>query len=806
MWRKIIVMKKIYLFLAFVAFTFLANAQFSLSGKITDENGDPMVGASVQILEKNLGTVTNADGFYELINLAEGQYAVESSFIGYKKSTQTIAVNKNSSLNFSLVPTTFMAEEVIVKSTRADEKTPVTYSMVDRKDLGKNNVGQDFPYLISMEPSMVTSSDGGTGIGYTGMWIRGSNIQRINVTVNGIPLNDPESHGVFWVNMPDFTSSVNNAQIQRGVGTSTNGGGAFGATINMETSTLESKPFTEINSSAGSFNTFKNNVRFGTGLIKGKWAFEGRLSKITSDGYVDRASSDLKSFFVQGGYYTNNTTLKAIVFSGKEKTYQAWYGVDDWTVENYGRTFNWAGVIYNEDGSMRYYDNETDNYQQDHYQLHFSQKILEGLKFNAALHYTYGRGYYEEYYQGATLADYPIGTLYFGHDSTLNANGAYDYFYHDSVTNGDLIGRRWLDNQFYGSTYSLDYTHKNLNLNFGGAINKYAHAKHYGELIWAQYAGNTGLGDRFYNNESDKTDFNNYLKANWQLDKFNLFGDLQLRKVIYTGSGTDDGGVLINIDENYTFFNPKIGLTYEVGNIGDLYSSFAIANREPIRTDFTDAPDGTKPEPEHLSDFEMGMRNKGSHGFYNANFYYMKYTNQLALTGELNDVGSPIRANVGKSYRMGIELDGGYEPVKWFAFRSNLALSNSNTDYNEQVNGEIIPHNNVQLSFSPQVVGGIELNFTPFNNFEAGLSTKYISKQYLDLTQNEDLTLDPYSYTNINLSYTLKPKLMDEMQFTLLICNVFNQMYSSNGYVWDGVKYYYPQAGINFLAGIKLRF
>lgn len=785
----------------------VAQAQHTLSGTVTNKDGEALIGASVQFKNLQLGTITNEMGEFEIRQVSSGNYTIKVSYLGYEPTEKQVSIDGNKTIDFTLKATSFMAEEVIVESTRANEKTPVTFSVVEKEALESKNMGQDLPYMLSMEPSLVTTSDAGAGVGYTGLWIRGSNIQRINVTVNGIPLNDPESHGVFWVNMPDFTSSVNSAQIQRGVGTSTNGGGAFGATINLETNTVKKEAFAEVNSSAGSFNTFKNNVRFGTGLIKGKWAFEGRLSKISSDGYIDRASSDLKSFFVQGGYYTNNTTIKAVAFSGKEETYQAWWGVDEETMESLGRTYNWAGYIYEDDGTERFYDNQVDNYQQDHYQLHISQKVLPNLTFNGALHYTYGRGYYEEYYQNENMVDFGLNNLYFGFDSTQN-NGAYNFFYHDTVNQSDMIVRRWLDNHFYGGTYALDYNMGKLNFNFGGAYNKYADAKHFGEIIWAEYASNSQIRDKFYDNVSNKTDFNNYLKINYSPIKgLNFFVDAQLRNVIYTGQGTDKGGTLIDIDENYTFFNPKVGISYQIKDMGMVYGSLAISNREPIRTDFTDAPSGITPEPEKLTDIELGFRNRTKNNFYNANFYYMKYTNQLVLTGEINDVGSPIRSNVGESYRMGLELDGGVKPFDWAQLRANMALSTTNTDYRAQISDtEFDLFNDVQISFSPQVIGGIEAQFHPIKDATITWTTRYVSKQYLDLTENEDRTLDAYNFSNLSLAYSVFPQQMKELQFSLLINNMFNQLYSSNGYMWGTTPYYYPQAGINVLGGVKLKF
>ncbi len=792
--------------LALMCFSISIYSQHKISGTLTDKDGKPLVGANVIIKELKVGATSDKAGTYTINNIEEGNYTLKVSFIGFEEINQSIAVKKNLELSFSLEDAVITGEEIIVKSTRAGISTPTTYSEVGKEAIESKNLGQDMPYLLGMEPSLVTTSDAGAGIGYTGLWIRGSNIQRINVTVNGVPINDAESHGVFWVNMPDFASSIESAQVQRGVGTSTNGGGAFGATINLETNLVEEEAFGEINSSFGSFNTLKNNARFGTGLIKNKWAFEGRLSKVSTDGYIDRASSDLSSYFVQGGYYTDKTTVKAVVFSGREKTYQAWYGVDQWTMDNYGRSFNWAGVIYNEDGSMRYYDNQTDNYQQDHYQLHWSQKLNNKLSFNTALHYTYGRGYYEEYKQGEELGGYPIGIQYFGLDSTLVGSN-YTPFYHDTIQSADLIVRRWLDNHFYGATFALNYTTNKLNMSVGGALNKYANARHFGEIIWAQYAGSTSYGDKYYDNKANKTDFNIYTKADYKVsNQFGLFVDIQLRNILYKAEGADKGGATIGINESYAFFNPKAGVTYNLSMLGQVYASVAVANREPIRTDFLDAPEGIKPEPEQLIDYEIGLRRRNNNGFYSFNFYYMKYKNQLVLTGEINDVGSPIRANVGESYRAGIELDGGYQPLSWFRFRANATFSTTSTDYKQLVDSAIVNFDNVQISFSPQVVAGIELTLLPFKNFDVSAIGRQVSRQYLDLTENNAHSLDPYTTLNLRIGYKIEPSFMNEIQFTLMVNNLLNAEYSTNGYMWGDTPYYYPQAGTNFLAGVSLKF
>ncbi|MBN2349716.1 MAG: TonB-dependent receptor [Bacteroidales bacterium] len=799
-------MKRVLVILAFVGVYANSFSQHSISGNVSDTENRPLIGANVILEDTGYGSVTDEGGNFLLKNLPGGEYNLRISYVGYETAVVKIILNQSREVNVKLEYSTILGEEVIVKATRAGDNTPTTFSVIEKSRLSQNNLGRDLPYLLSMEPSVVTTSDAGTGVGYTGMWIRGSNIQRINVTVNGIPINDPESHGVFWVNMPDFASSVESAQLQRGVGTSTNGGGAFGATINFETDHFNREAFGELNSSAGSFNTWKNSLRFGSGLINGHWAVEGRLSKITSDGYIDRASSDLKSFFIQGGYYSAKTTLKAVVFSGKEVTYQAWNGIDSETMKNH-RTFNSAGAVYDENWNITgFYDNETDNYQQDHYQLHFLQNLAPGFNMNASLHYTYGRGYYEQFYSNEFLADYPIGNQYFGLDS-MDTGAGFEYFYHDTVQYADMIVRRWLENDFYGTTFSLNYTNNNIDLILGGAWNKYANAKHFGEIIWAEYTGNMNLGDTYYNNISDKTDINTYIKVNYSFfNGFNAFIDLQVRNVVYLAEGTDKSGDIISIDKKYTFFNPKAGISYNLKDVGLFYLSYAVANREPIRTDFIDAPNSIVPQPERLKDMELGIRYKSGNYFYNANVFLMNYTNQLVLTGEINDVGSPIRANVGKSVRYGVELDGGKQFNELLSFRMNILYGNTQTNFKRLEDEEIVSYNKVSLSFSPKIVSGGELIFSPFQGFSAALLGKYISRQYLDNTQNRNKSIDAYFVNDLRLAYTLKPKLIEHITFTFMINNITDREYSSNGYLWGETPYYYPQAGINFLGGIQVRF
>ena len=780
--------------------------QFSIEGTITNEKDEALEGAGILIRENNLGTISDLSGNFIFEKLKEGNYTVLVSFMGYETLEQTVNLTANLSLDLKLQPTVFQGEEIIVRATRAGENTPTTYSVVDKEKIEKQNLGQDLPYLLSMEPSLVYSSDAGAGVGYTSLWIRGSNVQRINVTVNGIPINDPESHGVFWVNMPDFASSVQSAQIQRGVGTSTNGGGAFGATMNLETNYVHRDAFARITSSYGSFNTWKNTFQLGTGLFKDHWAFEGRASSITSDGYIDRASTDLKSFFIQGGYFGRSTLIKAVVFSGKERTYQAWYGIDKATMET-DPAFNWAGAIYDEDWNITgYYDNETDNYQQDHYQLHISQTLAPGWHVNGALHYTYGRGYYEQYYSNEYLGDYPIGIQYFGYDS-LQDSEEYQYYYHDTIAYGDMIVRRWLDNHFYGTTFALHYNSSRTDITFGGAYNRYAPARHYGEIIWAEFAGGTKKGDLFYKSTSDKADMNGYSKIEYSVtDALSLFADLQLRNVKYTGNGTDKGNDTVGIDDEFLFFNPKAGIACELKNIGTLYASYAVSHREPIRTDYLDAPDGIAPKPEKLQNIEAGIRRQEKIFRYTVNGYFMYYTNQLVLTGEINDVGSPVRANVGKSYRLGLEADASVAPLNFFSLRASIGISRNRTEYRQVEGEEIVEYSDTPLPFSPSLVQGFDLNLLPVKYLVITFTGKYVSRQYLDLTGNQQKSLDPYFINNLFLAWSVPSKSVQTCRLSLQILNLFDVHYSSNGYVWDDVPYYYPQAGVHIMAGIDLQF
>ena len=769
-----------------------ALAQFTISGTVRNaQTKEVLAGATIQIEEQKRHAVTDERGRFELNRIPAGDHDLLIKFLGYAELHQVVSVNENVKLEFTLEENAQLTDEVVVFATRANDKTPTTFTNVNGQVLQKQNFGQDMPMLLNWTPSLVTTSDAGTGIGYTGLRIRGSDATRINVTINGIPYNDSESQSTYWVDIPDVASSTQSVQIQRGVGTSTNGGSAFGGSVNLQTNSLQSDPYSEIMVAGGSFNTQRYTLKSGTGLINNRWAFDGKVSKIMSDGYVDRASSDLSSYYLSGGYYGKNTILKAITFGGHEKTYQSWNGNDETTIKT-NRTFNSAGALYDADYNViGYYDNEVDDYRQDHYQLHLSQKINDHWNANASLHYTYGRGYYEQYKQDKAFSDLGLEDIVLA-DTT--------------ITSGDFIVRKWLDNKFYGTTFSFNYDKEKTNLTIGGAFNQYGHALHFGEIIWGQYTSNSQIRQHYYDGSSQKNDFNMYAKWNYEISSaLNAFADLQYRKVGYKTAGTDDDLVPYDIHDSFNFFNPKAGLSYSVSQHDILYSSYGIGNREPNRTDYVNG--AVKPKSERLGNLEAGWRRSTAQYSLEANYYLMNYTNQLVLTGKLDNVGNPIRANVGKSYRTGVELSGVARLTDRWTWTANATWSvNKNKDYVVDET-QLDEKKNTAIILSPSWIAGSQLTWGAFHNFKASLLTKYVGKQYLDNTQTESLTLASYLINDLRFNYTITPKGVKAIDLSLLVNNLFDVKYSSNGATYgDGVAYYYPQAGRNFLAMVAIRF
>jgi iron complex outermembrane receptor protein len=793
-------MRKLICFVVFIGLQGISQAMIfqdngsKIKGKVTDINGLPLQGAGITIENTILGVHTDSEGNYSLSVRKDLVYKLRFSFIGFESQIRDVTFKGDTVLNIVLLAKSVMTEEVFVNATRAGERTPMAYSTVTKEDISKNNIAQDIPYLLGYTPSLVVSSDAGTGVGYTNINIRGTDVKRINVTIDGVPVNDAESHGVWWVDLPDLASSADNIQIQRGVGTSTNGAGAFGATINFQTTNLNREPYAEVNSSYGSFNTSKNTINFGTGLINKKFAIDARLSKIWSDGYIDRAFSDLKSFYISGTMYGETSILKLMIFSGVEHTYQAWDGVPKDSLATH-RTYN----IHN-------YKNETDNYWQDNYQLHYSKEISSNISANAALHYTHGQGYYENLIQNSKFSSFNLPNAIFNTDT---------------ITSSDFITQRWLRNDFYGFTYSLNYRKDKISTIIGGGWNQYL-GNHFGDIIWAKTVTYNNDSYRWYQGTGNKKDLNTFLKINYSLtNKLNLYTDLQFRNINYSIGGFDENLKDVTQNHKYNFFNPKAGFTYNLDEKQKVFSSFGVSQREPDRDDFTDADPGKTPVPEKLFDYEAGYEFHSSILMLKGNLYYMFYHDQLILTGKINNVGATILTNVPKSYRQGIEIETGiqiFENLNWY---ENLTISRNiipvfedltdNWD-NSLQDKEILK--NKTISFSPSIIAGSVIDYYPFNNFHLSLNTKYVGKQYIDNTQNTERMLKAYLVQNISFLYTIKSKIFKEMTCQFVVNNLFDKMYETNAWVYKYIEEgslhvmdgYFPQAGINCMVKFEIKF
>ena len=784
--------------LVFLFFTHVVFGQ-KVEGIVFDQDTKaPLWGASVSVKGSQKGNVTDSKGRFQLA-FTSSSATILVSFVGYEPAEVPVEKSKQIGLKKS----NFLQDEVVVRATRADENSAMAYSNVSATELGKSNLGQDMPMLLNFTPSVVTTSDAGAGIGYTGIRIRGSDATRVNVTVNGIPINDSESQGTFWVNMPDFASSVNSVQIQRGVGTSTNGAGAFGGSVNMQTNTFEPNAYGEANASGGSFGTLKTTLKFGSGLLGGKFTLDGRLSRIVSDGFIDRASSNLLSAYFSAGYFGAKSFARFNYFTGNEKTYQSWYGTPESRVNgsvdemkafidrNYLSESD-ANNLLNSGRRYNYYtyDNQTDNYAQDHFQLITNHRLAEAWNLDLNAHYTYGRGYFEEFRPNADLQSYGLG----------------------AKPIVDVVRRKWLDNDFYGSTFALNYAgSQKFKFTFGGAWNRYI-GRHYGLLV----APVAFAGHEWYRSRSQKTDLNLYAKANWDLaTAWNAYFDVQFRTVGYRMLGTADKFLTLDSDNSYSFFNPKFGLTHQVSEKSKVYGSVSAGSKEPSRQDFVDNA-AAAPRPEYLQDYELGYERSGLRYGLQLNGYFMNYQDQLVLTGAVNSTGDAIRTNVEKSYRLGLEAVLNYQFSKRLIWSGNVTFSQNRIqnfqekmfdyDLNEEV---VINHGNTDIAYSPSVIYGSTFTYT-LGAFEASLLRKFVGKQYLDNTSDDARSLKAYSTHDIRLKYTMKKG----PAFTLLLNNVLNEMYSSNGYTYSyryggattTENFYYPQAGFNFLLGASIRF
>jgi iron complex outermembrane recepter protein len=781
-----------------------------IKGKISDVSGNALPGASIAIENTFLGAHADSDGNYFFAGLKDGIYTLRYSFLGYETQLKEVNLKGVVILNVILSEKPFITGEVLINASRAGENSPLAYSTVDNASLRKQNTGQDIPYLLSLTPSLVETSEAGNGIGYTGLRIRGTDGNRINSTIDGIPLNDPESQQVFWVDLPDLASSVENIQVLRGAGTSVNGAGAFGATISIQTTNPGKEPFAEVNSSIGSFNTFKNNVSAGTGSL-GKFELQMRYSDLKSDGYIDRTGSKHRSAFVSGIYRTEKSSLKANIILGEEHTGIGWWGVPKDSLAT-NRRYNPSGEYTDESGNKRYYNNESDNYIQNHFQLIYSLKISSLFSLNTALHYTKGKGYYEEYGENQPLVDYGIPSFNIGEFM---------------ISETDLIRRKWLSNDFYGLVYSLKYQKEHIEAIAGGGINLYL-GDHYGDIIWMQNAGNTGKDYRWYFNNARKGEINLYGKVNYSLsEKITMFGDLQYRNILYKMKGIEDDLADVGQEHRFGFINPKAGVFLAVSPNQDVYLSFSVANREPTRSDFTEAsgdPNAT-PKAETLYDTEMGYKLRRDKSTLAINLYGMFYKDQLVPTGELSNVGYSIMTNVRNSYRLGLETSAAVKLTDHISWNVNLTLSRNKirdfvehyVDYNtsdwssQNLSKKL---GEVDIAYSPSVTGTSDIAFVILPRTELHMISKYVGKQFFDNTMNSDRSIDPYFVNNIRFDYEPAVRKIKGMELQLLINNVFNEVYENNAYGgnWfeDGTEkswsYYFPQAGTNFMFRIGLKF
>lgn len=793
-------------------------SQMVLTGAVTSKDGIPIPYAKLAINNNQKVFVADASGAFVLKRIYPMNDLLTVKATGFASQEIDLSnIDFSSPLRVELFEKVQTLEAVQVEATRSESAQTSKLLSVGLDPIKRRNFGQDMPVLLDVLPSVVTTSDAGAGVGYTGIRIRGADASRINVTINGIPVNDPESHDVYWVNMPDLAGSVESIYVQNGLGSSTNGAGAFGANINIKTADISQKAYGSIDNSVGSFNTWKSSVRAGTGLIDNKFTMEMRLSRIVSDGYVDRASSNLKSFYLSGSYAGNNSLLKAIIFSGKERTYQSWYGTPESRINgdpdamnsyadrnylsdeerenllNSGRTYNYYT-----------YENEVDNYQQDNYQLHYTKRFSQfPLVINMAGHYTKGRGYYEQFRKEDDLSDYNLNNVVLGSDT---------------VTTSDVIRRRWLDNDFVGGVYSLDYNYRDFRFVLGGSANTYI-GRHFGELVWARFASQSNIYDQYYDNNARKSEVNTYFKVKYNKGNFIINGDMQYRHVAYNFVGIDEvSGEIIDLEQNvlYDFFNPKMTLGYFIDDSQILSASFGIGHREPVRKDFRESSVENRPSAEVLRDLELGYMIKNRKFDFKATAYYMSYKDQLILTGEINDVGGYTRTNVDESYRLGLELQGSYKPQRNLKFSAALTLSeNIIPFFTEFIDNYDDPnfiqtqnlYENTDLAFSPNLVGNVGILYLLGQHFTIDWMTKYVGDQFLDNTSNQNRKINAFTYSNVAIYYSLENKVCKEISLGLQCNNIFNTSYESNGYTWGYISggerisenFYYPQAGRNLM-------
>jgi iron complex outermembrane receptor protein len=815
--------KKISLLLLALSFCRFSNAQFDLSGVVTTNDGKKIEHAVVTLKESLFRNFSDEKGRFTFYNLKPGKYTLQVYQLGYHEYSSEINLTSNQHIEVLLFKKAFVTDEVIIQSSRMKSKIPIAQNSLNKNEIEAMNSGKDVPSIMDQLTGVVVSSDAGAGIGYTGIRVRGSDATRINFTINGIPINDAESQSMYWVDMPDLLSSTNQIQVQRGVGTSVNGAGSFGASINILTDHLSEQPYAETNLSYGTFNTKKVNLLAGTGLLKNSFAFETRLSSIKSDGYVDRATSDLKSFYFSGGYFGKKSMLKAVIFSGIEKTYQSWYGVPESRYKNDKQgmmDYIYRNGLDTEDATnllesgRKYnyylYPGQTDNYQQDNYQLHFSHQINNLFTLNVAAHMTRGKGYYEEFKKNAKFSDYGLPSLQI--QDTV-------------ITKTNLVRRKWLDNYFYGMIYSLTYENKNIEIKTGGGINQYD-GDHYGKIVKGDYIPIASENYTYYQNNGLKNNLNHWIKGTLNMSEhFIVYADMQYRYVHYRFTGFDDFAKTANQVAEFHFFNPKAGVTFLRNENESGWLSFAIGNKEPSRDDFTESTSISRPKRENLIDFEAGYSIRIKKTKFSINAYYMQYNDQLILTGKINDVGNYTRQNVKNSYRRGLEAECNFNAGRILSISGNVTLSENkilnymefvdqyDADFN-YIGQQEITYNKTNIAFSPSIVAAAGIELKPLKKLSIKLTEKYVGKQYLDNTSSEDKSLKAFAYTNISAHYTFKIFKSIETEAGVSVFNLFNEMYSSNGYtygyLYDGLKvnenFYYPQAGTHTMISAKFRF
>jgi iron complex outermembrane receptor protein len=797
--------------LLFIAISTFAQT-CTISGKVINKEGKALEMASVIINELQKAVNTNADGSFYFEDIKKGEYTIIVDYIGYKSLEKKYTIKEyNTILEIVLQSRNIITEDVIVSATRAGIKTPMAYTNMHKEEISKFNNGKDITFLLSSIPSVVATSESGTGIGNTAIRVRGTDPTRINVCVNGIPMNDSESQAVFWANIPDFASSVNNIQVQRGVGSSTNGAAAFGATVNFQTTKIDENAYANINFAGGSFNTFIKTLRAGTGTIADNFTFDIRYSDLNSDGYIRNSFSDHKSAQISGTYFSDNTIIKANIILGEQHTGISWWGTPEDKLKT-DRTYNPAGKYKDSEGNTQFYKDQTDNYWQNHYQLIMNHSVNNNLKLNMALHATTGEGYYEQYKAKDKFKKYI--------PSLLEVNGN---------SKSDIIRQKHLDNIFYGMTASAIYSKNEVDLTIGGGINRYE-GDHFGNVIWSEINNSNFPKDyEWYRNTGKKDDANIFTKLNYQLtSELNVYGDIQYRYINYTMEGPDDDLVDITQSHEYNFINPKFGLLYDINKTSKLYASFAIGNREPTRTTLKDAiknEDKQTPKHETLYDYELGYTFNNEKLYANVNAYFMDYKDQLVHTGKLNAVGDPIMTNVDKSYRAGIEISASYkfnDILKWSAnttISRNIIKDYSQVEYYNDAYWTPISTKNKsygdrQISYSPDFIASSLIEIAPIKNVSFGINTKYVGKQYFDNTESNDRSINAYLINDLVINYNFKFAKLKSINLQLALNNVLDEVYESNAYGWftyiDNEMYheynYFTQAGFNFMMKASINF